>query len=147
MKSTKKTTIPRFQSLEEEKEYWEARGPLAEGHEGKINQPKPRQKRSSFLAVRLTGEELTRLRDVAAEQGLGPSTFTRLMIKRAIEHRDSPPTVINLGELSQADKDRIEKKLEESASSIVNTLLSLLGIQGVKPENKNFKKVKAIVRA
>ena len=46
MEREKKNKIPEFQSLEEEKEYWEARGPLAEGHEGKINKPRLGQKRS-----------------------------------------------------------------------------------------------------
>jgi hypothetical protein len=79
--------IPEFKTLEEEKEYWEARGPLADGHNGTLNKPKPKQKRSSFLAVRLTGEELTRLRDMAARQGLGPSTYARMVLTSAIEGR------------------------------------------------------------
>ena len=76
--------IPKFQSLDEEKEYWEARGPLALGHKGRINNPD--QKRSSFLSVRLTDEELTQLRDIAAKQGLGPSTFARLILTSVIKH-------------------------------------------------------------
>ena len=90
MNKTKDTRIPEFKSLEEEKEYWEARGPLAEGHEGRINKPRPRQKRSSFLAVRLTGEELACLRDLAAKQGLGPSTFARIVLTSAIEQQSLP---------------------------------------------------------
>ena len=90
MKSSEKNGIPEFKSLEEEKEYWEARGPLAEGHKGTVNRPKSRQKRSSFLAVRLTGEELTRLRDVAAGQGLGPSTYARMILTSALERGGKP---------------------------------------------------------
>lgn len=80
-----KGVIPEFKSLEEEKAYWEARGPLAEGHKGKINKPRPQQKRSSFLSVRLTGEELTQLRDMASSFGIGPSTYTRQLIRLTIE--------------------------------------------------------------
>ena len=111
MKRTRDNVIPEFKSLEEEKEYWEARGPLAEGHKGTINKPKPRQKRSSFLAVRLTGEELTRLRDVAAKQGLGPSTFARIVLTSAIE-RQSQPDIITLTEL----KNMMENFLSQSAT-------------------------------
>lgn len=123
MKGKRDVGIPEFQSLEEEREYWEARGPLAEGHEGKINKPRPRQKRSSFLAVRLTGEELTRVRDIAAKQGLGPSTFARLVLTEAIERKGSLPKAITSDELmstladnlSQADKDQFESFLKDIA--------------------------------
>ncbi len=85
-----KTKIPEFKSLDEEREYWEARGPLAEGHKGRINKPQPDQKRSSFLSIRLTGEELTQLRDMAAEFGMGPSTYARQVLRLAIEQKNWP---------------------------------------------------------
>src|SRR4030042_581554 len=85
--TTKKNKIPEFKTLEEERKYWDARGPLADGHKGTINKPRAKQKLTSFLAVRLTGEELTKLRDVAAKQGLGPSTYARILITTAIETR------------------------------------------------------------
>ncbi|MBA7660932.1 hypothetical protein ES703_68938 [subsurface metagenome] len=84
------TKIPEFKSLEEEREYWEAHGPLAKGHKGRIHRPKPNQKRSSFLSIRLTGEELTRLRDMAAKLGTGPSTYARQVLKLAIEQENWP---------------------------------------------------------
>ena len=113
MKGTKDVGIPEFKSLEEEEKYWEARGPLAEGHKGRSNTPKPGQRRSSFLAVRLTGEELTRLRDIAAKQGLGPSTFARLVLTRAIENKSHAPKALisnELGNLVLA-KEAIEQYL------------------------------------
>ena len=85
MKRRDSNKIPEFRTLEEEREYWEARGPLAEGHRGRVNRPHPKQKRASFLSVRLTGEELTQLRDVAAKIGMGPSTFARYLLKQTIE--------------------------------------------------------------
>ena len=77
MEREKKNKLPEFQSLEEEKEYWEARGPLAEGRKGRINKPRLGQKRSSFLSVRLTGEEITALREVAAIFFTKPSELAR----------------------------------------------------------------------
>ena len=88
MNRKSETKIPEFKSLDEEREYWEARGPLAEGHKGRINRPKPGQKRSSFLSIRLTGEELTQLRDMAAEFGMGPSTYARQVLRLAIEQKN-----------------------------------------------------------
>lgn len=86
MRTKNKAALPEFQSLDEERAYWEARGPLALGGRGQLNRAKA-DKRSSFLVVRLTGQELTRLRDIAAEHGLGPSTFARMVLLSVIERR------------------------------------------------------------
>jgi hypothetical protein len=99
--------IPEFKSPEEEREYWESRGPLAEGHKGTIHKPGTRQKRSSFLAVRLTGEELTKLRDIASRQGIGTSTYARMMLTSAIERQ-------NQGEVVALTK--IKKMMEDFLS-------------------------------
>jgi len=90
MNRKSETKIPEFKSLDEEREYWEARGPLAEGQGGRINRPEPGQKRSSFLSIRLTGEELTQLRDMAAKFGVGPSTYVRQILKLAVEQKNWP---------------------------------------------------------
>lgn len=121
MERIRNTGIPEFQSLEEERRYWETHGPLAEGHKGRINKPKVGQKRSSFLAVRLTGEELTQLRDIAAKQGLGPSTFARVVLAQAIDRGNIPPRVVTidgllsgmLDNLSQMDKDKFESFVKD----------------------------------
>lgn len=122
MTNIRDTGIPEFKSLEEEKEYWEARGPLAEGREGKLNKPKPRQKRSSFLAVRLTGEELARLRDIAAKQGLGTSTFARNVLTSVIDKGVLPKRigldqVLNaiMSRLSNEDMEKVENYFKEIA--------------------------------
>jgi len=88
MKGEMNANIPKFQSLEEEREYWESRGPLAKGHKGRLSKPELGQKRSSFLSVRLTGEELTQLRDMAVELGMGPSTYARHVLRLAIEQKN-----------------------------------------------------------
>jgi predicted DNA binding CopG/RHH family protein len=73
---------PKFGSAEEENKYWATHSPLDEGYEGTIQ--KEKQKRSSFLTIRLTGEELTQLRDISSSRGMGPSTFIRTFIKNAL---------------------------------------------------------------
>jgi len=164
MKAMKNARIPEFKTLEEEREYWEARGPLAEGKKGRVNRPSPGQKRSSFLAVRLKGEELTRLRDVAAKQGLGPSTYARLVLTAAIEQGSKPPTKKTLEDvfealdknISQQTKDRMgalfktmsigdppylleltdRNKFEEFGRLSAGALLSLAGIEVVSKETE-----------
>jgi predicted DNA binding CopG/RHH family protein len=73
---------PKFSSREEEDKYWATHSPLDEGYE--VEAQREKQKRSSFLTIRLTGEELTQLRDLAGAKGMGPSTFIRTLIKNAI---------------------------------------------------------------
>jgi len=113
---------PKFTSLEEERKYWEAHGPLAEGHKGRINKPKPGQKRSSFLAVRLTGEELTRLRDVAAKQGLGPSTYARIVLTSAIEHQSKSPKMITLDELKYKLSEKLPQTVKEKTEEFTTAI-------------------------
>lgn len=116
------TKIPEFKSLEEEREYWEARGPLAEGHKGRLNKSKPGQKRSSFLVVRLTGEELTRLRDMAAEQGLGPSTFARLILMAALENVGKMPRCVTWDQLKDTLAESLPPQTKEKAEAIAKKI-------------------------
>jgi len=122
MKDVRGNNVPEFKTLKEEKEYWEARGPLAEGREGTINKPKAKQKRSSFLAVRLTGEELTQLRDLAAKQGLGPSTYARILLTSVIEPRE---------QFENLDLNEIKNMLER-----LETQLTTRIYEAVKESNK-----------
>jgi hypothetical protein len=130
MKDIRGDRIPVFKSLEEEREYWEARGPLAEGHKGTVNKPRARQKRSSFLAVRLTGEELTRLRDMAAKQGVGTSTFARTLLIAALKQKESP--MITLDELVNNVVDRFSQEEISKVASLFKE--SVIG----DPENPMF---------
>jgi predicted DNA binding CopG/RHH family protein len=88
---------PRFGSITEEDEYWAKHSPLDDGYSGEIQ--KEKQKRSSFLTIRLTGEELTQLRDIASSKGVGPSTFIRTLIKDALTPRERAE--LSLSESSQ----------------------------------------------
>ena len=73
---------PIFASVEEE-EYWEKHSPLAEGYEGTVQQK--RQPRSSYLALRLSGEELKQLREAAQRAGIGPTTLARKLILEGLK--------------------------------------------------------------
>jgi len=97
---------PRFGSIEEEDKYWASHSPLDEGYPGEIQ--KKKQNRSSFLTIRLTGEELTQLRDISSSKGMGPSTYIRALIKDIL----SP-------------KERAELTLSESAKQFQSILRGL----------------------
>jgi len=87
--------------------YWETHSPLAEGYEGKVQ--RSGQKRSSFLVIRLTGEELTRVRDIAAKQGLGPCTFARLVLTSAMKEIELLVQCGTLSELFDTLKHLVEE--------------------------------------
>ena len=175
MKRIGENRIPEFRSPEEEREYWEAHGPLVEGQKGRVTRPRPGQKRSSFLAVRLTGEELTRLRDVAAEQGLGPSTFARSVLMGAVGQGTVSPKRMTLKQITTAleetlpDETRVrmegllkaitigeppilfeltdQDRLEEFAHLAAAALLSIAGVQVVVPQSDEQTKAKRAVKA
>lgn len=127
MKGKQGKGSPEFKSLEEEREYWEARGPLAEGHKGRVN--KPKAKRSSFLVIRLTGEELTQLRDIAARQGLGPSTLARMVLTVLIERESKVPKSITLDALRKATGGHSQLDFRQLEFEEVLTLVTRLHME------------------
>ena len=172
MKNIKKTSIPKFETLEDERKYWEERGPLADGHKGTINKPKPKEKLSSFLAVRMTGEEITHLRDMAAKQGVGPSTFARMVLTSVIQRDISPPRV-PFNDFMNALSSRFTQEDMEKCQNLIKDLVigdpenpallvysgektkweeftslfieRMLGIKIVQTEEKNLQKVKELI--
>ena len=96
---------PRFGSVEEEDKYWATHSPLDEGYPGEIQTAK--QKRSSFFTIRLTGEELTQLRDLSSSRGMGPSTFIRTLIKDALTPREQ--TELALSKSAQQLKSIVQE--------------------------------------
>jgi len=77
---------PGFSTVEEEHEYWQKHSPLAEGYAGDTQ--RKRQKRSSYLALRLSGEELEKLRDAARKTGVGPTTLARNLILQGLREEN-----------------------------------------------------------
>ncbi len=110
--------IPEFNSPDEEREYWEARGPLAKGRIAEHSQPSQnKRRRSSFLSVRLSGEELTAWRDLAARSGMGPSRMAQELILAYLKQAN------RLYEERAKDK-RAAVSLEEASKSLASTLPS-----------------------
>lgn len=90
MNRISKNAVPEFATIEQEKEYWESHGLLDKSRAVKINKAASGTKRASFLNIRLSGEELTQLRDLAAASGTGPSTYTRILIKKTLDQKMQP---------------------------------------------------------
>lgn len=109
----KEDKIPEFNSLEEEKAYWEERAKAP----GRWIENKP-QKRSSFLAVRLNGEEITRLRDAAAKQGVPLSTFTRQALVKAGETKKTMTLTQAIELLASGITDEDRERLKSMYDSI-----------------------------
>jgi predicted DNA-binding protein len=84
----KQYPTPKFHSLEEEEKYWQSHSPLMEGYKGTIQRTK--QQRTSFLSVRLTGEELKRLREQAIFHHMTPSAYVREVILGAVDKEPQP---------------------------------------------------------
>lgn len=104
--------IPKFKTLEEEDRYWRTHSPLTEGYEGKVQ--KKKQNRASFLSIRLTGEQLAQLREIATHYGSGPSTYARQLLIQGIESKppNSPLDFLLMDLYKQLDSISSENKEE-----------------------------------
>jgi len=149
---------PRFSSLEEEDKYWETHSPLDEGFEGEVQTSE--QKRSSFLSVRMTGDELTQLRDQAAKLGLGPSTYARLILTQASNNPNWPIqypfnyshgfTVRDEGELKRpgiciVNTDDITIN-QDTICSMFDVLRHVWKCRIVTPDDADYEKIEPLVR-
>jgi hypothetical protein len=137
---------PKFKTIEEEEQYWATHSPLDEGYEREVG--KGEQKLTSILTVRLTGEEITDLRDIASELGMGPSTYARMVLKMVIkEHKLSKKSVKSSKNktavddkgggyyiLNEEDALRVSRIAEE-----VNSLKTILesSRDKINPDSKN----------
>ena len=74
----------------EDRDYWEKRGPLADKKVARVNQPVSKDKRESFLSIRLSGSEITELRDLASKYDSGPSTLARNILVSILTKAKEP---------------------------------------------------------
>ena len=107
---------PKFASEVEEESYWEGHSPLLEGYEGVVQRPR-RGRLSSFLSLRLTGEELELLRQRAEHLGVGPSTLARQLLLQALRAQGTLEEVRSrLRELEQKVARLAKEKVPATAS-------------------------------
>jgi predicted DNA binding CopG/RHH family protein len=85
-KQVKKGTIQPiqpFQTLEEEAESWDTQTILDEINEGAAVGFHQANKIDT-LTIRFSHEDIQRLREEAVEQGVGPSTLARMLVKKGL---------------------------------------------------------------
>ena len=159
MNKGKQYPNPKFSSIGEEEKYWETHSPLDEGFEGEVETSE--QKRSSFLSVRMTGDELSQLRDVAAKLGLGPSTYARLILTQVRSHPNWPiqyPLSYlrnnSIGKRGSTLKrpgicilDTNDMNIDQDViKSVLDAILSVSKCRMVTPDDADYKKVERLVK-
>jgi predicted DNA binding CopG/RHH family protein len=87
IKQVKKGTIKPikpFKTLDEEAKFWETRDVI-----GSINEKTVvgfhRAAKPNTLTIRFSHEDIQKLQEEAEEQGIGPSTLARMLVKRGLQ--------------------------------------------------------------
>lgn len=122
--SMEKDPIPQFETEEQEAEYWDTHSPLDLVAEPKAQKVRVRGAKDKPITIRLDSETRLKLNKLAAEQGLGPSTFARSILMSAIEHRGYLPKSINLDDL----RDMLEQNLPQSIKDQAENLMKAISI-------------------
>lgn len=113
--------IPEFESLEEEREFWD-NVDLTELAEGELEPAKeivrPARALSAQLAIRLDAESMTLLRERADQMGVGPTQLARAWIMERLKE-DSAQAKTRFAELAfeQAVLDVVSRHADRLASS------------------------------
>jgi antitoxin component of RelBE/YafQ-DinJ toxin-antitoxin module len=127
-----KERIPQFETEEEEAEYWDSHSPLDLTAEPEAQKVHVRAVKDKPITVRLDSKSRSKLDRLAAEQGLGPSSFARLILMSVIEQRGKLPKRISLEEL--------RKMLEEITPQSVKYRADLLAKEAAigDPDNPSY---------
>ncbi len=129
---TDKELMPQFETEEQEAEYWDTHSPLDLVAEPKAQKVRVRGAKDRLITIRLDIESRSKLDKLATEQGLGPSTFARLILTSVIQGRGKLPKRITPDEL----KDMLEKNLPQSIKDRAESLARDASIGS--PDNPAF---------
>lgn len=91
--SYKEKLPPKFETEEQEAEYWETHSPLEVFSEPGFEEVRVKVPKNRPITIRLDSESRTKLNRLAAERKIGPSTFARLALMRTVEQAGEQPTV------------------------------------------------------
>ena len=111
--------IPQFRTEEQEAEYWDTHSPLDLAAEPKAQKVRVRGAKDRPITIRLDSERRSKLDKLAAERGVGPSTFARLILMSAIERGRKLPKLASLDELKDALEENLPQAVKERAISLV----------------------------
>jgi len=124
--------MPQFETEEQEAEYWDSHSPLDFAAEPKAQQVRVRVVKDRPITVRLDSESRSKLDRLAAKQGLGPSSFARLILMSVIEQGGKLPKHITL--------DELKNMLEEITPQLTKNQADLLAKEAAigDPDNPSF---------
>lgn len=114
-----KGLVPKFKTEEQEAEYWDGHSPLDIAAEPKAENVRVKGAKDRPITIRLDSQSRSKFDKLASEQGLGSSTFGRLILTSVIEGRVKLPKRITPDEL----KDMLEKNLPQSIKDQAESLL------------------------
>jgi predicted DNA binding CopG/RHH family protein len=73
-----------FKTLDEEAEFWDTHDVTSEINEGTLVGFHQANK-TDTLTIRFSHEDITKLREEASQQGIGPSTLARMLVKKGLQ--------------------------------------------------------------
>jgi len=150
-----KELIPQFETEEQEAEYWDLHSPLDLAAEPKAQRVRVRGVKDRPITIRLDSKSRSKLDRLAAEQGLGPSTFARLILMSAIEPGSKLSKRITLDELKNMLEamPQLEEKLDlkpicallEEECALLDKILNLL--LRARVSHAEYEEVKTLVQS
>jgi antitoxin component of RelBE/YafQ-DinJ toxin-antitoxin module len=115
----KKELLPQFETEEQEAEYWNSHSPLDLAVEPKAQKVRVRGAKDKMITIRLDSESRSKLDRLATEQGLGPSSFARLILMSVIKQGGKLPKHITLDELKNMLEEITPRSIKERAALLV----------------------------
>jgi predicted DNA binding CopG/RHH family protein len=90
-KPSKPVRIPEFASIEEEAAFWDTHSTA--DYEGEFRPVRARfaKRLSTGVTIRLDPETLQKLRAVAQERGIGPTTLIRMWVLEHLKQKETAP--------------------------------------------------------
>lgn len=115
----KKELIPKFETEEQEAEYWDSHSPLDLVAKPRAQKVRVKGAKDKMITIRLDSETRSKLDRLAAEQRLGPSSFARFILMSVIEQGGKLPKHITLNELKNMLDEITPRSIKERADSLV----------------------------
>ena len=117
-----KELTPKFETEEQEAEYWDTHSPLDLAAEPKVQKVRVRGAKDRPITIRLDSVTRQKLNELATERGLGPSTFARSILMSAIEQGGNLPKSMNLDDLRGVLERNLPKAIKERADSLIRDI-------------------------